>query len=198
MSLNAEAKIEQAAFLDDIEKRVSEIFSAQKTRGRAVPGRQDQPRKRGSPEAIDAVNREFVQVRSLLDQHKAAMAELQTTEQHLRGEIRGHFERAVNYQKMMENAAALAGDELEKIGGLNQELEKVRVKAESEYTGLKDQLAGYAGIIAQLPAPSVRAENEVDWMSEIGKLRQVRDLMATLRQAGLSEEAARRPRKPPP
>jgi len=57
------------------------------------------------------------------------MAELQSTEDHLRGEIRGHFERAVNYQKMMENAAGLAGDELERIGGLNQELEKVRFKA---------------------------------------------------------------------
>ena len=56
---------------------------------------------------------------------------------------------------MMENAAALAGDELEKIGGLNQELEKVRVKAEAEYAGLKKSLAGYAGIVAQLPAPAV-------------------------------------------
>ena len=189
MSLNAEAKIEQTAFLDDIEKRVSELFSAQKTEVEQSLVAKINREKEEAQKQIDAVNREFVQVRSLLDQHKAAMAELQTTEQHLRGEIRGHFERAVNYQKMMENAAALAGDELEKIGGLNQDLERVRVKAESEYTGLKDQLAGYAGLIAQLPAPSVRAENEVDWMNEIGKLRQVRDLMATLRQAGLSEEA---------
>jgi len=189
MSLNAEAKIEQAAFLDDIEKRVSELFSAQKTEVEQSLVAKINREKEEAQKQIDAVNREFVQVRSLLDQHKAAMAELQTTEQHLRGEIRGHFERAVNYQKMMENAAALAGDELEKIGGLNQDLERVRVKAESEYTSLKDQLAGYAGLIAQIPAPSVRAENEVDWMNEIGKLRQVRDLMATLRQAGLSDEA---------
>ena len=81
------------------------------------------------------------------------MAELQTTEQHLRGEIRGHFERAVNYQKMMENAAALAGDELEKIGGLNQDLERVRVKAESEYAGLKDA----AGRICRHHRPDPRA-----------------------------------------
>jgi hypothetical protein len=189
MSLNAEAKIEQTAFLDDIEKRVSELFSAQKTEVEQSLVAKINREKEEAQKQIDAVNREFVQVRSLLDQHKAAMAELQTTEQHLRGEIRGHFERAVNYQKMMENAAALAGDELEKIGGLNQDLERVRVKAESEYASLKDQLGGYAGLIAQLPAPSVRAENEVDWMNEIGKLRQVRDLMATLRQAGLSDEA---------
>jgi hypothetical protein len=189
MNPNAEAKIGQAIFLDDIEKRVSEIFSAQKTEVEQSLVAKINREKEEAQKQIDAVNREFVQVRSLLDQHKAAMAELQTTEQHLRGEIRGHFERAVNYQKMMENAAALAGDELEKIGGLNEDLERVRVKAESEYTSLKGQLAGYAGLIAQLPAPAVRAENEVDWMNEIGKLRQVRDLMATLRQAGLSDEA---------
>jgi len=188
MSLTAEAKIEQAAFLDVIEKRVSEIFSAQKNEVEQSLVAKINREKEEAQKRIDAVNREFTQVRSLLDQHKAGMAELQTTEQHLRGEIRGHFDRAVNYQKMMENAASLAGDELEKIGGLNQELERVRVKAESEYAALKDQLAGYAGIIAQLPAPSVRSENEVDWMKEIGKLRQVRDLMATLRQAGLPDE----------
>jgi len=189
MSLNAEAKIERTAFLDDIEKRVSELFSAQKTEVEQSLVAKINREKEEAQKQIDAVNREFAQVRSLLDQHKDAMAELQTTEQHLRGEIRGHFERAVNYQKMMENAAALAGDELEKIGGLNQDLERVRVKAESEYTVLKDQMGGYAGLIAQIPAPSVRAESEVDWMNEIGKLRQVRDLMATLRQAGLSDEA---------
>ncbi|MCX6574571.1 MAG: hypothetical protein NTX99_11375 [Candidatus Aminicenantes bacterium] len=188
MSLNAEAKIEQAAFLDDIEKRVSELFSAQKTEVEQSLVAKINREKEDAQKRIDAVNREFAQVRSLLDQHKAVMAELQTTEQHLRGEIRGHFERAVNYQKMMENAAALAGDELEKIGGLNQDLEQVRVKAESEYTALKDQMGGYAGLIAQIPVPPVRAESEIDWMKEIGKLRQVRDLMATLRQAGLSDE----------
>ncbi|MGB8958841.1 MAG: hypothetical protein WCC00_07510, partial [Candidatus Aminicenantales bacterium] len=136
---------------------------------------------------IEAVNQEFAQVRGFLEEHKAIMAELQTTEEHLRGEIRGHFDRAVNYQKMMANAAVLAGDELEKIGGLNEELENVRVKAEAEYAALKKQLSGYAGIIAQLPAPVVRTEEDLDWTKEIGKLRKVRDLLATLRQAEPSE-----------
>jgi hypothetical protein len=117
------------------------------------------------------------------------MAELQATEEHLRGEIRGHFERAVNFQKMMENAATLAGDELEKIGGLNQELEKVRIRAEAEYANLREQLSGYAGIIGQLPAPARMAESEFDWTEEIDKLRKVRDLLATLRQAELSGDA---------
>jgi hypothetical protein len=110
------------------------------------------------------------------------MAGLQTIEEHLRGEIRGHLDRAVNYQKMMAHAAVLAGDELEKIGGLDAELESIRVKAEAEYAALKDRLSGYAGILAQLPAPVVRTEEDMDWTQEIGKLRKVRDLLATLRQ----------------
>ena len=125
------------------------------------------------------------------------MAGLQSTEDHLRGEIRGHFERAVNYQKMMENAAGLAGDELERIGGLNQELERVRLKAEEVYETLKKEPRGYAGLIATIPAPAVRPENEVDWNEELGKLRKVRDLLATLRQSDPSLAAAP-PRSPPP
>lgn len=189
MSPNAETHLDPAAALDDIEKRVNAIFSAQKSEVEQSLIERINREKEEAQKRIEAVNQEFAQVRGVLEEHKAVMAELQTTEEHLRGEIRGHFERAVNYQKMMENAAILAGGELEKIGGLNEEIEKVRVKAESEYAGLKNRLSGYAGIIAQLPVPSVKAESEVDWVEEIGKLRKVRDLLATLRPAGLSDSA---------
>ncbi len=183
MNPNAESQIDPAAFLDDIEKRVSEIFSAQKNEVEQTLIEKINREKEEAQRRIETVNREFAQVRGFLDEHKQAMAELQTTETYLRGEIRGHFERAVNYQKMMENAAALAGDELEKIGGLNRDLEKVRVKAEEEYAGLKKNLSGYAGIVAQIPAPAAPAEeSDVDWNEEMGKLRKVRDLLATLRQ----------------
>jgi hypothetical protein len=183
MNPNAESQIDPAAFLEDIEKRVGEIFSAQKNEVEQTLIEKINREKEEAQRRIEAVNLEFAQVRGFLDEHKQAMAELQTTETYLRGEIRGHFERAVNYQKMMENAAALAGDELEKIGGLNRDLEKVRVKAEEEYAGLKRNLAGYAGIVAQIPAPAAPAEeSDVDWNEEMGKLRKVRDLLATLHQ----------------
>ena len=122
MSPNAENQLDQMAVLDDIEKRVSEIFSAQKSEVEQSLIAKINLEKEEAQRRIEAVNQEFAQVRGYLEEHKTVMAELQATEDHLRGEIRGHFERAVNYQKMMENAATLAGDELERIGGLNQEL----------------------------------------------------------------------------
>jgi len=187
MSPSTEAKVEATAFLDDIERRVSEIFSAQKSEVEQTLVEKINREKEEAQRRIEAVNREFSQVRGFLEEHKTVMAELQTTEEHLRGEIRGHFDRAVNYQKMMENAATLAGEELEKIGGLNLELEKVRVKAESEHASVRKNLAGYAGIVGQIPAPAVKVEGDMNWTEEIGKLRKVRDLMATLRQTSLPE-----------
>jgi hypothetical protein len=190
MSPNAELAIDPAAFLDDIEKRVGEIFSAQKNEVEQSLMEKINREKEEAQKRIEAVNLEFVQVRGFLEEHKQAMAELLTSETYLRGEIRGHFERAANYQKMMENAAALAGDELEKIGGLNRELEKVRVKAEEEYASLKKSLGGYAGIIAKIPAPPASADtDQVDWNEELGKLRRVRDLLATLHQPETSPAA---------
>jgi len=193
MNRTTELKVEQTAFLDDIEKRVSEIFSAQKSEVEQSLIEKINREKEEAQKRIEAVNQEFAQVRGFLEEHKIVMARLQTTEEHLRGEIRGHFERAVNYQKMMENAATLAGDELEKIGGLNQELEKVRVKAEEEYGNIKKNLAGYAGIVAQIPAPAGRAEGDVDWTEELDKLRKVRDLLATLRQGEPADAASASP-----
>ena len=197
MSPIAETPLDTVNILDDIEKRVSEIFSAQKSEVEQSLVNRINREKEEAQKRIDAVNQEFAQVRGLLEEHKATMAELQSTEEHLRGEIRGHFERAVNYQKMMENAAILAGGELEKIGGLNQEIEAVRIKAESEYADLKTRLAGYAGIVAQIPAPNVRAEGQVDWTEEISKLRKVRDLLATLRQADPADAAGVSPATAP-
>ncbi len=193
MSPNPEMTIEQAAVLDDIEKRVSEIFSAQKSEVEQSLVERISREKEEAQKRIEAVNQEFAQVRGFLEDHKTAMAELQTLEEHLRCEIRGHFERAVNYQKMMEHAAVLAGSELEKIGVLNHEIERVRVKAESIYDTLKEHLAGYAGIAAQIPAPAPKTEDEMDWTAEIDKLRQVRDLLATLRPADSFEAGADAP-----
>jgi len=183
MSDNAELRVDPAAFIDDIEKRVSEIFSAQKSEVEQSLIEKINREKEEAQRRIEAVNQQFTQVRSVLEEHKKVMAELRETDLHLRGEIRGHFERAVNYQKMMEHAANLAGDELEKIGGINQELEKVRLRAESEYENIRKHLGSYAGIMATVPAPSNDRASDVDWSGELGKLRQVRDLLATLRQA---------------
>jgi hypothetical protein len=173
----------EPSFLDDIEKRVSEIFSAQKDEVEQSLIEKINREKEEAQKRIEAVNREFAQVRGILEEHKVVMAELQKAEEHLRSQIRGHFDRAVNFQKMMENAAGLAGDELERIAGLNQELEKIRMRAEDEYKNIKKSLAGYAGIAAQIPAPAGSAESEVDWNEELLKLKKVRDLLSTLRQA---------------
>ncbi len=190
MSANFEAQTARKDFIQDIEKRVSEIFSAQKNEVEQSLIEKINREKEEAQKRIEAVNQEFVKVRSVLAGHKTIMSELHETELHLRGEIRGHFERAVNYQKMMENAAALAGGELERIGGLNEELEKIRVKAEEEYESLKKHLAGYAGILATIPAPAGKTEDHVDWNEELDKLRRVRDLLATLRQSDPSLPAA--------
>ena len=179
----AEHRTEPTAFLDDIEQRVSEIFSAQKIEVEQGLIEKITREKEEALRKIEAVNQEFAQVRGFLDEHKSVIAELQGAEENIRGQIRGHLDRAVNYQKMMENAAGLAGDELERIAGLNQDLEKIRLRAEDEYKNIKKNLAGYAGIAAQIPAPAESAASGVDWNEELLKLKKVRELLSTLRQA---------------
>ena len=182
MSHIAEHRTEPTAFLDDIEKRVSEIFSAQKNEVEQDLIEKITREKEEALRKIEAVNQEFAQVRGFLEEHKSVMAELQGAEENIRGQIRGHFDHAVNYQKMIENAAVLAGDELERIAGLNQDLEKIRLRAEDEYKNIKKNLAGYAGIAAQIPAPAETTDSDVDWNEELLKLKKVRDLLSTLRQ----------------
>jgi hypothetical protein len=191
MSPVAEPRVEQSSIIDDIEKRMGEIFSAQKSEVEQGLIEKIKREKVEAQKRIEAVNQEFTQVRGFLETHKVVMAELQATEEHLRGEIRGHFDRAQNYQKMMENAAGLAGEELEKIGGLHGELERVRLKAEGEYTNIKKSLSGYAGIAAQIPSLPEIPDGDVNWNEELLKLKKVRDLLASLRQVDFAPAPAR-------
>jgi len=177
-----EHSTEPTALLDDIEKRISEIFSAQKNEVEQGLIEKINREKEEALRKIETVNRDFAQVRGFLEAHKSVMAELLRAEENIRGQIRGHLDRAVNYQKMMENAAGLAGDELEKIAGLNQNIEKIRLRAEDEYKNIKKNLAGYAGIAAQIPTPSEIADSDVAWNEELLKLKKVRELLSTLRQ----------------
>ena len=177
-----EHSTEPTALLDDIEKRISEIFSAQKNEVEQGLIEKIIHEKEEALRKIETVNRDFAQVRGFLEAHKSVMAELLRAEENIRGQIRGHLDRAVNYQKMMENAAGLAGDELEKIAGLNQNIEKIRLRAEDEYKNIKKNLAGYAGIAAQIPTPAEIADSDVAWNEELLKLKKVRELLSTLRQ----------------
>lgn len=177
-----EHSTEPTALLDDIEKRISEIFSAQKNEVEQGLIEKIIHEKEEAFRKIETVNRDFAQVRGFLEAHKSVMAELLRAEENIRGQIRGHLDRAVNYQKMMENAAGLAGDELEKIAGLNQNIEKIRLRAEDEYKNIKKNLAGYAGIAAQIPTPAEIADSDVAWNEELLKLKKVRELLSTLRQ----------------
>ena len=177
-----EHSTEPTALLDDIEKRISEIFSAQKNEVEQGLIEKINREKEEALRKIETVNRDFAKVRGFLEAHKSVMAELLRAEENIRGQIRGHLDRAVNYQKMMENAAGLAGDELEKIAGLNQNIEKIRLRAEDEYKNIKKNLAGYAGIAAQIPTPAEIADSDVAWNEELLKLKKVRELLSTLRQ----------------
>lgn len=179
---------ETTSFLDEIEKKVSEIFSAQKSEVEQTLMERINREKEEAMRRIEAVNQEFAKVRRVLEEHKKVMADLQAAEARVRQQIRGHFDRVMNYQRMMENAAGLASEELERIGGLNEELERIRVRAEQEYASLKSQLAGYAGIASEIPAPFEVRPGDIDWNVELDKLRKVRDLLATLRQVDVPAE----------
>ncbi|MGZ5498420.1 MAG: hypothetical protein ACXWHI_06840, partial [Candidatus Aminicenantales bacterium] len=91
MNPNPETSLDQLNILDDIEKRVSKIFSAQKSEVEQSLVERINREKEEAQKRIDAVNQEFAQVRGFVEEHKTVMAELQSTEEHLRGEIRGHF-----------------------------------------------------------------------------------------------------------
>lgn len=168
-----------AATIENIEKQMEAFFAAQQSEVEQGLLEKINREKEEAQKKIDTVRREFEKVRGILEEHRAVMTELEIARESLRTRIQEHFTRAMDHHKLMENAAVLSIDELQKIDDLNRQLADVRQRAVEETSTLRELLQGHAGIDPELPAFSESAEPPVDWSKELNKMKKVQALLTS-------------------
>jgi hypothetical protein len=155
--------------------------------------------KEEAQKRIEAAEQEFAEGKRVLEGHKATLAELKTSKEHLHGQIKGHLDRATSCQQMMEKMSTQAYEEYEKISHLSLELDGIRQRAEKETSLLRKHLEERYGVKAQFHAAFEPVESLLELRQEMAKMRKVRELLAAGSEGHVTEQtpAGFRPENPP-
>ena len=167
------------AAIENIEKQMEAFFAAQQSEVEQGLLEKINREKEEAQKKIDTVRREFEKVRGILEEHRAVVTELEIARESLRTRIQEHFVRAMDHHKLMEQAATLSIDELQRIDDLSRQLADIRQRAVEETSTLRELLKGHAGIAPELPAFSESAEPLVDWSKELSKMKKVQALLTS-------------------
>ena len=154
--------------------------------------------KEEAQKRIDAAEREFSDQRKSLDTYRASLAELKTANEQIQTKIKGHLDRALSCQEMMERLSSQALEEYEKVNHLSLEIDGVRQRAGKEVSLLKKHLEEKFGIRSEFEAAFEPAESLSQLRLEMAKMKKVRELLTTGLEAPAAEApAAEAPAAPP-
>jgi len=172
-----ESQKEIASVFEGIESQLNRSFSVQKDAiekelAERLSRERDEAQKR-----VEAAEREFAEGKRVLEAHKAALAELKSSKEQIQGQIKGHLDRALSCQQMMEKMSNQAYDEYEKVNHLGLELDGIRQRAEQESSLLKKHLEDKYGIKAEFQAIFETLDNLSEIRQEMVKMKKIRELL---------------------
>jgi hypothetical protein len=193
-----EAQTELVSVLDGIEGQLEKSLTAQKeTIEKALLERVNRE-KEEAQKKIAATEQEFAEGRRLLEEHKSVLADLRTAKDQIQGQIRGHLERALSNQKMMEKMSSQALEEYDKISHLGLELDGIRQRAEEETDNLRKLLEQKYGIRVEIKAVFEAGEIMSDLRLEIQRLKKIKELLAAGKPLQVPEGEAPAAQEEPP
>jgi hypothetical protein len=185
-----ETQPELTSVIEGIEGQLQKSLAIQKeTIEKALLERVNRE-KEEAQKKIEATEREFAEGRRLLDEHKAVLADLRTAKDQIQSQIRGHLERALSNQKMMEKMSSQALEEYEKISHLGLELDGIRQRAEEETANLTRQLEEKYGIRAQFKVAFETGAILADLRQEILRVKKIQELLSTGKSLQVPEAEA--------
>ena len=194
-----EAQKEITSVFDGIENQLDRSLAVQKDAIEKSLLEKLNREKEEAQKRIEAAEQEFAEGKRVLEGHKGALAELKTAKENIRGQIKGHLDRATSCQQMMEKMSNQAYEEYETISHLSLELDGIRQRAEKESSLLKKHLEEKYGVKAQFQAAFEPVESLLELRQEMLKMKKVRELLSTGTETQVVEPSpvGFRPENPP-
>jgi hypothetical protein len=194
-----EAQKEITSVFDGIENQLDRSLAVQKDAIEKSLIEKLNREKEEAQKRIEAAEREFAEGKRVLEGHKAALAELKTAKEQIRGQIKGHLDRATSSQQLMEKMSNQAYEEYETISHLSLELDGIRQRAEKESSLLKKHLEEKYGVKAEFQSAFEPVESLLELRQEMAKMKKVRELLSRGPEAKAVEPSpvGFRPENPP-
>jgi len=126
---------------------------------------------------LEAIQQELDKGRGILEDYRAVVNEYETERTTLQGQIKEHFDKAVEFQTEIERMAGLTLEELRYVSDLTAKLDTIHVAAEEKVNGFRKDIEERFGIVAQLPESPEEKDLKVDLEQELAKLRKIKELL---------------------
>jgi hypothetical protein len=188
-----EAEKEIATVFENLEGQLDRSLAVQKDTIEKGLMEKLNREKEEAQKKIAAAEREVADGKRVLDGHRATLAELKTAKEQIQGKIKGHMDRALSCQQMMEKMSNQAWEEYETVSHLSLELDGIRQRAEREVSLLKKLLEEKYGIRSDVQAVFEPAESLLELRQEMLKMKRVRELLSSGAAPVAAEPRAEQP-----
>jgi hypothetical protein len=187
MGKNEENRKEPSSLIEEIEEQLGEALSKKKDEIEKELEERIKREKEEAKKRLDEIEKEFAEEKQALKNYKDTIKEYEENRTKLKDEIKGHLDKAVQYQNDIESLTAKTLEELKTLGDLNQKLEELQKEAEDKAAVLKKELEERFGIVAEVIETNEVGEVDIDLDRELSKLKKIKELLTSPEAA--AEEA---------
>jgi hypothetical protein len=192
-----ESQKEIASVFDGIENQLDRSLAVQKDAIEKGLIEKLNREKEEAQKRIEAAEREFTEGKRILDGHRSALAELKSAKEQLQNQIKGHIDRALSCQQMMEKMSNQAYEEYDKVQHLSLELDGIRQRADNETSLLRKHLEEKYGVKAEFQSVFEPSVTLTEIRQQMLNMKKVRDMLAVSPGSVPPEEPAEAPAERP-
>lgn len=170
---------ESTSIISEIENRLKETISKKKEDIENELEERIRREKEEASKKLEQIEKDFAEEKEALSNYRATIKEYENNKANLKNQIKEHLDKAVKFQKDIENLTAQTLGELKMVRELNQKLEELYKEAEGKAAVLKKDLEEKFGIAAEPLKAEEYKEVEVDLEQELEKLKKIKELLTS-------------------
>lgn len=133
--------------------------------------------KREAQSRMAQIERELAEEREALDSYKEILSNFEVDKDKIKREVKGHLDKAIEYQSEIKSLTAETLRELEKVSELDQKLLIINHDATEKIAILKKDLEEKFGVVAKIPEIDDITSINFNLEAELKKLNKIRELL---------------------
>ena len=166
-----------SSVFDEIEEQLSQTLAKRKEELERELEEKIRLQKEETQKKIEELNNELKQGKGALTEFQNKLDDFEKEKAELKAQIKGHIDKAVEFQTEIETKTGQTLEELKTVSTLNQKLETLQRETEEKLLSLKKDLEEKFGIVAEMPANDEHPETEINLDQELAKLKKIRELL---------------------
>ncbi len=124
----------------------------------------------------EGIEKEFESERESLLEFKSMVRDSEAERKAVLDEVRERFDQILQYQAEIENLAKATGEEIKKVGELQQALHEIRGKTADKAASIRKELQDRFGITAEIAQDEDPVVLDLD--RELERLKQIKNILA--------------------